>query len=78
MKPRFGYDQHENAHQKRHPEPPPPHQCGQRGAVVREERQQRNGTEDEKEEDVGYGWGEHRGSMEDVLKKDDVWIRQTE
>ena len=37
--------------------------------MVWEERQQRNGTEDEKEEDVGYGWGEHRGSMEDVLKK---------
>ena len=72
MKPRFGYDQHENAHQKRHPEPPPPHQRGQRGAVVWEERQQRNGTEDEKEENVGYGWGEHRESMEDV------WIRQTE
>ena len=35
---------------------------------MREERQQRNGTEDEKEEDVGYGWGEHRGSMEDVWK----------
>ncbi len=37
--------------------------------MVRKERQQRNGTEDEKEEDVGYGWREHRGSVEIRVKR---------